>query len=168
MPPARWSRGSSGAWPTRHPERFPVRLRLRRSGVMAILLAALLGSLWGIVGSPGDVAAAAPGCQPGRHVVCVGRGDGGHVVHVALGQAVMVELGGSGLRWSGLRQLNPRLLQQHGTTKVRRGALSATYVAKVAGRTGLRASGAPTCARGTACPQFIVLWQVRIVVARRK
>jgi len=108
-----------------------------------------------------------PGCHPGRHVVCLGRGDGGHSVHVALGQTVTVGLGGSALRWSGLHEVGPHLLHQRGATVVRQGALTASYLATTVGRTGLRARGAPTCARGKACPQFIVLWQVRVVVVPR-
>jgi hypothetical protein len=50
----------------------------------------------------------------------------------------------------------------------RGGTLTASYVATKAGRAELRASGAPTCAPGQACPQFILLWQVRIVIAPRK
>jgi hypothetical protein len=130
---------------------------------MVVLFAALLG----VVGPAGGAGAAVPGCHPGRHVVCIGRGDGGHTVHVELGQTVTVGLGGSALRWSGLHELGPHLLSQRGTTVARKGGLTASFLAAKVGRTGLQASGAPTCARGKACPQFIVLWQVRIVVAHR-
>ena len=131
-------------------------------------MAALLGGLLGTVGLVADAEAgpAVPGCHPGPHVVCIGRTDGGHSVHVAPGQTVTVGLGGSGLTWSGLRQVGPHLLRQRGATVVRGGALTASYVAKGVGRTRLQASGAPTCPPGQACPQFIVLWQVRVVVAR--
>jgi hypothetical protein len=100
-------------------------------------------------------------------VVCIGRADGGHRVHVVVGQTVTVELSGSSLRWSGLRQVGPDLLRQRGATAARGGTLTASYVAKGVGRTALRASGAPQCARGKACPQFIVLWQVQVVIAPR-
>jgi hypothetical protein len=88
-------------------------------------------------------------------------------VRVQQGQTVTVGLGGSSLRWSRLRQVGPHLLHQRGSTVVRAGALSASYVATTAGRTELRAGGAPKCAPGDACPQFIVLWQVQVVVVRR-
>jgi hypothetical protein len=144
-----------------------VRARRAPSVLTAVVFAALLGGLIGTVGIPSGAESAVPGCHAGRHVVCIGRGDGGHSVHVKEGQTVTVGLGGSGLRWSGLRQVGPHLLHQRGATVVRSGALTASYVATGVGRTGLRASGAPTCARGKACPQFIVLWQVRVVVAHR-
>jgi len=134
---------------------------------MAVFIAVLLGGLLGTAGNAGGSGSAVPACQSGRHVVCIGRADGGHSVHVEPGQTVTVELGGSGLRWSDLHQVGPRLLHQRGATVVRGGSLVASYLAKGVGRTGLRASGAPICAPGQACPQFIVLWQVRVVVARR-
>ena len=152
-------------------------MRVRRvpSVLRAVLSAALLGGagLLGTVALAGEAGVAAgaaavpavPGCHPGRHVVCIGRSDGGHSVHVEVGQTVTVGLNGSSLRWSGLHQVGPHLLRQHGTTMESRGALTASYVATKAGRTALQASGAPKCATGQACPQFIVLWQVRLVIA---
>jgi len=144
-----------------------VRARRAPFVLKAALLAALMGGLLGTVGVEGESGSAVPACHPGRHVVCIGRAEGGHRVHVVVGQTVTVVLGGSGLRWSGLRQVGPDLLRQRGTTVARGGTLRASYVAKGAGLTGLRASGAPQCARGQACPQFIVLWQVRVVIAAR-
>jgi hypothetical protein len=137
---------------------------------MAVLIAALLGGLPGTLGLAGGAGAAVPAvpaCHPGSHVVCLSRTDGGHSVPVGVGQTVTVELGGSGLQWSGLREVGPHLLRQHGATVERGGALTASYVATKAGRTVLRAGGAPKCAPGEACPQFILLWQVRVVIAPR-
>lgn len=87
-------------------------------------------------------------------------------MRVQVGQTVTVGLGGSDLGWEGLREIGPHLLRKHEATAVRHGVLTASYVATKAGRTSLRASGAPKCAPGEACPQFILLWQVRIVVVR--
>jgi hypothetical protein len=134
---------------------------------MSALSAALLGGLLGAVGLPGGAGSAVPGCHPGRHVVCIGRADGGHSVRVARGQTVTVGLDGSDLRWSGLRQVGPHLLHQREKTVLRNGALMASYVATAAGRTELRAAGAPKCAPGQACPQFILLWQVRVLIVPR-
>jgi hypothetical protein len=143
-------------------------VRCRRAlFVPLVLVVCLLGVP---LGTPGPAAAAelaVPGCHPGAHVVCLGRTDGGHSVHVVVGQTVTVGLAGSGLRWSDLRQVGPHLLHQHGAAKVRAGTLTASFVAATAGQTALRASGAPNCPPGKACPQFILLWQVRLVIARR-
>jgi hypothetical protein len=139
-------------------------VRSRRA--RAVLIAVLAGGLLGTFGVPAGAGPAVPGCRSTRHVVCIGRNDGGHRVDVERGQTVKVGLGGSGLRWSGLHQIGPHLLRQRGVTVSRRGELTASYVATTVGRTGLRASGAPNCAPGQACPQFILLWQVRITIVR--
>jgi hypothetical protein len=94
----------------------------------------------------------------------VDRADGGHTVHVRVGEGVEVVLAGTTLRWSGPRQVGPHLLRPHGRATDRAGNLRASYVAVGAGRTMLEASGAPKCSRGKPCPQFILLWQVRVVV----
>jgi hypothetical protein len=135
--------------------------------VPLVLVAFLLGGPLGAPDLAGGAEPAVPGCHPGPHVVCIGRADGGHSVHVVQGQTVTVGLTASGLRWSDLHQVGPHLLHQHGATVLRGGTHTASYVATTAGRTALRASGAPTCAPGQACPQFILLWQVRVIIARR-
>jgi len=103
-------------------------------------------------------------CPPHGRVVCVDRADGGHSVHVRSGQTLMVVLNGSTLRWSGLREVGPVLLRPKGAVSHRGGGLTASYVAAKAGQTALRAGGAPKCSPGKACPQFLLLWQVRVVV----
>jgi hypothetical protein len=136
--------------------------------IKVILMATLVGGLLGsgdLAGGAGSPVASVPVCHPGRHLVCITRADGGHSVHVVVGETVTVELGGSSLRWSDLRQVGPNLLRQRKPMAVRGGSLTASYVAKGVGRTGLRASGAPQCVHGNVCPLFIVLWQVKIVIA---
>jgi hypothetical protein len=116
-----------------------------------------------LLGQSGCAAVTSSGCRPSRHVVCLTRADGGHRVRVRVGQEVEVRLGG--LRWSGLRETGPRLLRVTGAVGRRGGTVTANYAAVAKGRTELRASGAPHCTPGQACPQFIVLWQVRVVVS---
>jgi hypothetical protein len=107
---------------------------------------------------------AAGGCPTHGLVACVDRTDGGHTVHLRVGHVLKVQLGGSALRWSGLHQVGPDLLRRSGGVVERNGGITATYRAVKAGRTTLRAGGAPKCAPGHACPQFILLWQVRVVI----
>jgi hypothetical protein len=104
------------------------------------------------------------GCRPSAHVVCLERADGGHKVAVRVGQTVHVSLSGSGLRWSGLREVGPELLRRKGPVDHHNGRLTASYTAEKGGSTDLRATGAPKCSPGRACPQFIVLWQVQLAV----
>jgi hypothetical protein len=115
---------------------------------------------------PAGARAPMPACRATRHVICVGRADGGHKVAVKVGQTLTVDLGGPGFRWSGLQQVGPRLLRREGNAASRQGGITASYVAKAVGQTELSASEAPACSTGQACPQFILLWQVRVMVQR--
>jgi hypothetical protein len=141
----------------------------RLPSAVAISLAAI--TVWtsvladpGAAGAVGARPASDPGCVATRRLVCVDRADGGHRVNVRVGQTVRVELGGSGLQWSDLHELGPRLLRSDGAPRMRVGAISASYLAATAGRTALQASGAPKCSPGQACPQFLLLWRVQVVV----
>jgi hypothetical protein len=127
------------------------------------IVAVLLGLL---APAPGASASgpAVPGCRPTGHMVCLGRADGGHRIKVRRGQVVTVSLRGGGLEWSGLQEVGPRLLAARGPTQSRAGTVRASYAVVAKGRTELRAHGAPHCATGRACPQFILLWQVQITV----
>jgi hypothetical protein len=109
-------------------------------------------------------AAAVVGCHSSAHVVCIERAAGGHEVHVVVGQTVRVFLSGADLGWSGLHQTDPPLLRRNGAIGHRSGGLAASYTAIKEGHTSLRASGAPKCFKQQACPQFILVWQVRIEV----
>jgi hypothetical protein len=127
-------------------------------------MALVVGAVWAVVGPLNTaVGASVAGCPPHSRAVCVDRADSGHTVHVRVGQTVTVALNGSTLKWSGLRQVGRTVLRfksavSHG------GGLTASYTGAKIGRTTLRASGAPKCSPGKACPQFIVVWQVRVVV----
>jgi hypothetical protein len=134
-----------------------------RARLLAIML--VVGAACVAVGPRAVVGASPAGdCPPHGRVVCIDRADGGHSVHVRVGQTLMVVLNGSTLRWSGLRQVGPLLLRAKGAVSHRGGGLTASYTAAKAGRTALRADGAPKCSPGKACPQFLLLWQVRVVV----
>jgi hypothetical protein len=85
-------------------------------------------------------------------------------VRVQVGRRIEVVLVGAGLRWSGLHEVGAPLLRRRGPVADGDGRLTATYAAVRTGRTSLRASGAPKCSPGQACPQFILLWQVTIVI----
>jgi hypothetical protein len=147
--------------------------RVTRAGFLALAmtvtvalagLVAPAGAGGAVLASPTGATASAGGCPPHVRAVCVDRTDGGHTVRLRVGQSVMVALSGSTLRWSGLGQAGPMVLRRGGPVRHPAGGLTATYVAVHDGRTVLRASGAPICAPGKPCPQFILLWQVRVVV----
>jgi hypothetical protein len=148
--------------------------RTKRAGTVRLSAVALgvIAGWGGLVVAPAasgaasasEVAVVAVACPPASRGVCVDRADGGRTVSVRVGQTVRVALGGSMLHWSALQQLGPKLLRRRGAVRHPAGGLAATYAAVRAGRTTLRASGAPTCAPGRACPQFILVWQVHLLV----
>ena len=134
-------------------------------------LVSVLVAVWVMVDLFGAVAGAAANssavgdCPIHGRAICLDRADSGHRVHVQEGHALMVALSGATLKWTGLRQVGPALLHLKSAVS-EAGALTASYTAVKTGQTVLRASGAPKCSPGKACPQFIVLWQVRVVVGR--
>jgi hypothetical protein len=135
-------------------------------GAARLLVAAIFAMV--TLGSVGTLQAEASGpsaCPPGGRTVCLDRADSGHTVHVRVRQEVQVMLAGTALDWNGLRQVAPRLLRLRGRATIDgTGSLIASYLAVRAGRTALQASGAPRCSPGKACPQFMLLWRVRVVV----
>jgi hypothetical protein len=148
-------------------------MRGRHTAAVAMALATLMALTISVlaIGAPGAQAGAlstaAPatgGCPAHGQVACVDRSDGGHTVHLQAGHVLRVQLGGTTLRWSGLHQVGPDLLRRSGAIVDRNGGIMASYRAVKAGHTTLRAGGAPKCAPGHACPQFILLWQVRVVI----
>ena len=124
-----------------------------------------LGSVGTVQMSASASASGPSACPPGGRTVCLDRADGGHMVHVRVKQEVQVVLAGPALRWSGLQQVAPHLLRLRGrVTTDGTGSLKASYSAVRAGHTTLQATGAPRCPPGKACPQFILLWRVQVVV----
>jgi hypothetical protein len=136
-------------------------------GAARLVVAAFLAMVTlGSVGTPRAAASGPSACPPGGRAVCVDRADGGHTVHVGVKQEVQLVLAGATLRWSGLRQLAPHVLRLRGRiTTDGTGSLKASYSAVRAGRTTLQATGAPRCSPGKACPQFMLLWRVQVVVS---
>jgi hypothetical protein len=106
-----------------------------------------------------------PGCKPNHHLVCATLIDNGRSVHVRDGQTLRVVLSEAGLTWSALEETGPRLLRPIGAVAQNAGSLTASYKAVRVGRTGLQATGAPKCQAGQACPQFLLLWRLQVVVS---
>lgn len=115
--------------------------------------------------SPPAVLASAP-CTTGARSVCITRGDDGRTVSVGVGWAVVVDLRAPESVWSVPTEVGARLLRQ---VAVRResDAVQVAYTARAPGRTELRSLQRPLCHPGRVCPQFIVLWQVRVHVSGR-
>ena len=133
-------------------------------GALATLALLVSLTIMGVGVPTAGAPAPSGGCPTHGQVACVDRSDGGRTVHVRVGHILKVALGGTTLRWSGLHQVGPALLRRSGGVVDHDGAIMATYTAVKAGRTALRAGGAPRCVPGRPCPQFLLLWQVRVVV----
>lgn len=140
-----------------------------RSVTVRCLVVATLWVAWSglsVAVHAGATQAAPAACRPAVTLWCVGRSDGGHTVRMRKGQYLTVDLNGGQLRWSGLHQVGPGVLRLRGRVVSDDAGLTAGYQAVKVGRGELQANGAPRCAAGQACPQFILLWQVRVVVLR--
>jgi hypothetical protein len=133
--------------------------------VVALIGVGLTGAATAAASTMATAARTALGCPAHSRLVCVDRTDSGHSVHVRVGHTIEVVLGSTSLRWSGLHQVGPDLLRAQGRVEAHDGGITASYTAVKAGHTTLRAGGAPRCARGRACPQFILLWQVGVTVS---
>ena len=84
-----------------------------------------------------------------------------------MGELVVVHLAGRGtMRWSAIRvSQTEAVLERRSASLSPKGTSSAGYRVTQRGTAKLSATGAPICAPGVACPQFIVLWQASVIVA---
>ncbi len=109
--------------------------------------------------SPASVA-----CSTGARSLCLTASSGGRTVTVGVGWTVTVELRGHERQWSALSQYGEQILRQLGAVKRQAGSVQAAYEAIAPGRTELRALERPVCLPGRICPQFILLWLLRVDV----
>ena len=139
-------------------------VRTRLVALVATLLMASIGVVLGACGTTGAFAADST-CHSSSGVVCIGQSDSTRTVHVRLGETVEVTLSDTSLVWSDIRQVGPHLLRV--THNVTRSVLQLreTFEPIATGHTTLQATGAAHCTAGQACPQFLLLWRVQIVVA---
>jgi len=105
-------------------------------------------------------------CHASSAVVCIGQSDSARSVNVRLGETLEVTFSDTSLVWSDIRQVGPQLLRvtQKATRSVHQ--FRETFRPVKVGRTALQATGAPRCTPGQACPQFLLLWRVQIIVTR--
>ncbi len=137
-------------------------MKAGRSGMATLAWLVMVALM--TLGSGPSSASAIGGCPTHGSVACVDRSESGRSVHVRVGRTLRVVLGGNSLRWTGLHQVGPDVLRLSGAMVQRDGGITASYIASKVGHTTLQAGGAPRCERGRACPQFVLLWQVRVTV----
>ncbi len=107
-----------------------------------------------VVASPGAV-----GTPPGS--LRVTQADNGHTISLRVGQTFLVALGNT-LDWN-VTVADPTIVSRVVNVLVVRGA-QGLYRANAPGQTTLTATGRPICAPGQACPMFIQLVKVNLVV----
>lgn len=116
---------------------------------------------------PATTAGAAPAtrCTSSRAQLCVNAADGGRTARARVGQRVELVLATAGQRWG-----EPRLIG-HALVAVgapRRSGIgwTAAYRAVRPGTAAVQATEQPSCAKGVACPQYVLLWRVQVLVSR--
>jgi hypothetical protein len=120
------------------------------------------------LGACGTTSASASGsaCHASSRVVCISQSDDVRSVNVELGETIEVTLRDTSLVWSDLRQVGPQLLQVTHRATSNAHQFRASFQPIKVGATTLQATAAPRCNPGQACPEFMMVWQVRIVVER--
>lgn len=131
--------------------------------VAALMTASELGS-----GASGSISASVSDspCRSSSDIVCIGQSGSQRSFNVRIGETVEVAFGDSSLVWSNIRQVGPQLLRV--THRATRGVewFREIFEPVAMGHTTLQAIAAPRCSAGQACPQFVLLWQARVVVTR--
>ena len=164
------------------PRTGPARHRGRSADVLAAAAAAALLLLAGSCGSSapsnatavspptsagggGAVAAGTP-CTSRPGSVCVTEQARGHTVQLRPGWTLTLRLGASGRTFGAPRQSGGNVLEALGRPHQSGSELIASFRAVRAGTAQLRATERPLCRPGTACPDYIALWTLTVVVKR--
>ncbi len=134
---------------------------------MAVLIVgtcAALGAGGTASGAKASTPVASAVCATGARSVCATQSANGHTVTAPVGWTVDISLHARDRTWSAPSEFGPRLLRQIGRVHRSVGGVEATYKAVALGRTELRALARPTCLPSQACPQFVLVWAVHLVV----
>lgn len=102
-------------------------------------------------------------CVPGTHTICITAADRGRTITVSVGATLTVELRAPRRSFSRPTVSGAKVLALIGSSQSA-GAAEAHYRALAPGRAVLRSVERPVCARGRACPEFLLLWQVSVLV----
>jgi hypothetical protein len=111
--------------------------------------------------SPGEPSAS-PAEQAASGTTVVTAAQNGTTLHLAVGERFELKLG-SDMKWAPKVE-NPSIVAPVAGAGLAPG-VQGVYVAKAAGTTTLTAVGSPSCAAGSICPQFRVLFTLTISVS---
>jgi len=109
-------------------------------------------------------ASANAGCTTSARSVCVTASPNGRNVTVGVGWTVRLNLDSPNSVWSAPSEHGASLLRQIGGVRRRGGTVEVAYRTIAAGRTELRASERPVCPPAHMCPQYVLVWEARILV----
>ncbi len=127
----------------------------------------------GLVGSVLAAAVLGAGCAAtptvtrpvSTKLVTLTNSSNGSSVVASKGELVVVQLSEGPLQWSEAQavQSTPVLVRVSGSTSTTGSSMTTFRVANH-GRVELKATGRPICGSGGACPQYVLLWHVTVVV----
>ncbi len=141
---------------------------MRRAAVAMAAVTALSVAVWAVVDGPATTATRPPVTpSPVRgRVVVLDNGSEGSSIMSRLGSLVRVELTGrDAMHWSTILASPPvGVLLRRSASQSSNGSSRAVFTAIGDGRATLTSTGAPVCAPDSACPQYLVLWRVSVVV----
>lgn len=106
-------------------------------------------------------------CAPGARTLCIMASEEGRTIPVRVGETFTVELRAPGKSFGDPVQSGTKSLQLIAASRSD-AAAEAYYRALAPGRVLLRATERPICKRGRACPLFIELWRVTVLVRPRR
>ena len=156
------------------PPRGRSRVAIAAAGT-TIAAVLVLGACGGGASGHDAPAAASPPTGAGGHTantpcvvrpgsVCLTERARGHTVRLKPGWTLTLRLGAPGRTFSAPRQYGGDVLETLGRTHRSGSELIAGFRAVRAGTAQLRATERPVCRSGAACPDFIALWTLTVVV----
>jgi hypothetical protein len=145
----------------------PVRILLALLCLSVVVGGAVRASTLGVrtkVPASGRERRSTAGCVTSKRLVCIGSKDVGRKFVVASGETVEVSLASSGLNWGAVQEIGPEALRQVGLSQSEANQFVVTFATQRSGSSMLQDTARPICVVGHACPQFVVLWRVQVVV----
>jgi hypothetical protein len=137
---------------------------------MSIVISAAVVSAIGLASAGASTSAAGTVTAPvPAKTVILTNSSNGSTVLASIGDLIVVELSGGPLRWSEAQAepttsaTPPVLVRVSGSTSAN-GSSTTTFRVANHGTARIDATGTPICSPTQACPQFVLLWQVTVVV----
>ncbi len=112
---------------------------------------------------PAGGAPPADPCAPGTRTICITAAERGRTITVRVGAIFTLDLRAPRRTFSEPSQSGAKVLELIAASRSA-SAAEASYRALAPGRAELRSVERPVCRPGRACPLFLVLWEVTVLV----